>query len=434
MQFYSTNNKSHKVSLEDAVVRGLAPDGGLYMPETITPFSSEYFATLPQKSFQQIGFEVAQQLLGNDVPADVVQRIVSHTITFDAPLVQLEPNIFSLELFHGPTLAFKDFGARFMSQLLAHFAEKSNREVTILVATSGDTGSAVANGFLGVPNTKVIVLYPSGKVSDIQEKQFTTLGKNITALEVGGTFDDCQRMVKQAFSDSELQHKLFLTSANSINIARLIPQSFYYFYAWSRLMNRDHVVVSVPSGNFGNLTAGLLAKRLGLPIQHFVASTNANDIVPKYLTSKQFNPRPSTATISNAMDVGNPSNFARMLDLYHNDWDKLSADITGYTFSDSETRAQMRESNQKNDYILDPHGAVGLLGLKRYLAQHPSKTGFFLETAHPAKFNEVVDETLGSPVSIPEKLKSFIAGTKRSIPMNADFDALKGWLLKVAKG
>jgi threonine synthase len=434
MQFYSTNNKSHKVSLEDAVVRGLAPDGGLYMPETITPFSAEYFDTLPKKSFQQIGFEVAKQLLGDDVPGDVLQRIVNHTITFDAPLVQLQSNIFSLELFHGPTLAFKDFGARFMSQLLAHFAEKSNREVTVLVATSGDTGSAVANGFLGVPNTKVVVLYPSGKVSDIQEKQFTSLGKNITALEIDGTFDDCQSMVKQAFSDWELQQKLFLTSANSINIARLIPQSFYYFYAWSRLKDRSNVVVSVPSGNFGNLTAGLLAKRLGLPIQHFITSTNANDIIPQYLISKQFNPRPSIATISNAMDVGNPSNFARMLDLYSNDWNRLNADITGYTFSDDETRAQMRETHQKNDYTLDPHGAVGLLGLRKFLTQNPSKTGFFLETAHPAKFKEVVDETLASPVSIPDKLKAFIAGTKQSTPMSTDFGVFKEWLLKSGKG
>jgi threonine synthase len=433
MQFYSTNNKSHKVSLEEAVVRGLAPDGGLYMPETITPFPAENIETLPQKSFQQIGFEVAKQLLGNEVPADILQRIVNHTITFDAPLVQLESNIFSLELFHGPTLAFKDFGARFMSQLLTHFAEKSNREVTVLVATSGDTGSAVANGFLGVPNTKVVVLYPSGKVSDIQEKQFTTLGKNITALEINGTFDDCQRMVKQAFSESELQQKLFLTSANSINIARLIPQSFYYFYAWSRLKDRSNVVVSVPSGNFGNLTAGLLAKRLGLPIQYFIASTNANDIVPQYLTTKQFNSRPSIATISNAMDVGNPSNFARMLDLYGGDWNKLSVEINGYTFSDDETRTQMRETYLKNNYTLDPHGAVGLLGLKKFLAHDPSKTGFFLETAHPAKFKEVVDETLGSSVPIPEKLKTFIAGTKKCIPMHSDFNQLKDWLLQSAR-
>lgn len=429
MRFHSTNNRIHKVSLEEAVIKGLAPDHGLYMPEGIAPFPESYFDSLPDKSFQQIGFEVAKQLLGNDIPADVLQRIIEHTISFDAPLVQLEPNIFSLELFHGPTLAFKDFGARFMSQLLGHFAKKSNREVVILVATSGDTGSAVANGFLGVPNTRVIVLYPAGKVSDIQERQFTTLGKNITALEVEGTFDDCQRMVKQAFGDSDLQQHFFLTSANSINIARLVPQSFYYFYAWSRLKNRNGVVVSVPSGNFGNLTAGLLAKRLGLPIEHFVAGTNANDIVPRYLASEKFEPRPSIATISNAMDVGNPSNFSRMLELYENNWSRLSADVSGYSFSDSETRTQMSETFQQNGYILDPHGAIGLLGLKRFLAENPSKTGFFLETAHPAKFKQVVEETIAASIELPEKLKAFNEGQKQTIQMKANVDELKDWLL-----
>jgi threonine synthase len=432
MLFYSTNNRSHKVSLAEAVVRGLAPDNGLFMPEVIQPFPGSFFETLPGKSFQQIGFEVAKQLLSDDVPLDVLHRIIHYTISFDAPLVQLESNIFSLELFHGPTLAFKDFGARFMSQLLGHLAEQSNKKVTILVATSGDTGSAVANGFLDVPNTRVVVLYPSGKVSEIQEKQFTTLGKNITALEVDGTFDDCQRLVKQAFGDPDLQHQLFLTSANSINIARLIPQNFYYFYAWSRLKKRREVVVSVPSGNFGNLTAGLMAKRLGLPIEHFIASTNANDIVPQYLASKKFEPRPSISTISNAMDVGNPSNFARMLDLYDGDGARLSQDISGYAFTDDATRSQMRAEYQKSGYTLDPHGAIGLLGLKRFLEQNPSKTGFFLETAHPAKFKEVVDQTLGVSIEIPSTLNELIAGMKQSIPVKADFNSLKNWLLKSA--
>jgi threonine synthase len=431
MLFYSTNDKLHKVSLEEAVIRGLAPDNGLYMPEVIVPFPETYFETLPNKSFQQIGYEVAKQLLGDELPPDLLQRIINHTISFDAPLVELEPTIFSLELFHGPTLAFKDFGARFMSQLLGHFAKKSNREITILVATSGDTGSAVANGFLDVPNTRVIVLYPSGKVSDIQEKQFTTLGKNVTALEVDGTFDDCQRLVKQVFGDTELQEKLFLTSANSINIARLIPQSFYYFYGWSRLKNRRDVVVSVPSGNFGNLTAGLLAKQMGLPVQHFIASTNANDIVPQYLTSKKFEPRPSIATISNAMDVGNPSNFVRMLDLYGGDGSRLNHDISGYTCTDDETRTHMRAVYQQNRYVLDPHGAVGLIGLKRFLAKNPSKTGFFLETAHPAKFKEVVDETLGISTEMPDKLKAFVDGQKKTIRMRANFMEFKKWLMKV---
>jgi threonine synthase len=429
MRYYSTHNPQHTASLEEAVVRGLAPDGGLYMPATIPTFSADYFDTLPQKTFQQIGFDVAHQLLGDDVPADVLRNMINHTITFDAPLVEVEPNVFALELFHGPTLAFKDFGARFMSQLLGYFAYKAKQEVTILVATSGDTGSAVANGFLGVPNTNVVVLYPSGKVSDVQEKQFTTLGKNITALEVTGTFDDCQRLVKQAFNDDDLRQKLFLTSANSINIARLIPQSFYYFYAWSRLSNKENVVVSVPSGNFGNLTAGLFAKRMGLPIKHFIASTNANDVVPQYLQSKQFTPKPSVATISNAMDVGNPSNFARMLALYQYDAEKLQHEITGFAFTDNDTRNQMRATYKQTGYILDPHGAVGLLGLKQFLNQSPSKSGFFLETAHPAKFKEVVDETLSQSIATPEKLNAFISGTKQSISLPADFNAFKDFLI-----
>lgn len=428
MKYYSTNNKSDLVSLEDAVIRGLAPDNGLYMPERILPLPASFFETLHQKAFPEIAFEVAKHLIGEDVSESDLRRIVNHTISFDAPLVKVEENIFALELFHGPTLAFKDFGARFMSQLLGHFAKKRNREVTILVATSGDTGSAVANGFLGVDGTKVVVLYPSGKVSEVQEKQFTTLGKNITALEVDGTFDDCQHLVKRAFMDNDLQSKLFLTSANSINIARLIPQSFYYFYAWSRLNRKDNVVFSVPSGNFGNLTAGLIAKRLGLPINHFVASTNVNDIVPKYLQSKEFSPRPSISTISNAMDVGNPSNFARILDLYQGDWNKITNDITGYTFSDSETQAIMKLVFQKNNYILDPHGAVGLLGLKKYL-KNQNAIGVFLETAHPSKFNEVVENTIQSGLQMPEKLQVFMSGKKQTIKLDKSFAWFKEFLL-----
>lgn len=432
MRYYSTHNPQHTASLEEAVVRGLAPDGGLYMPVTIPTFSADYFDTLPQRTFQQIGFDVAHQLLGDDVPADVLRNMINHTITFDAPLVEVEPNVFALELFHGPTLAFKDFGARFMSQLLGYFAYKAQQKVTILVATSGDTGSAVANGFLGVPNTNVVVLYPSGKVSEVQEKQFTTLGKNITALEVTGTFDDCQRLVKQAFNDEDLRQKLFLTSANSINIARLIPQSFYYFYAWSRLPNRENVVVSVPSGNFGNLTAGLFAKRMGLPIKHFIASTNANDVVPHYLQSKQFTPRPSVATISNAMDVGNPSNFARMLALYQHDAAALQRDITGFAFSDTETHEQMKATYAAQGYLLDPHGAVGLLGLKQFLAHNPSKTGCFLETAHPAKFNDVVDKAVNFATPMPPALEQFMKGKKVSLAMSADFASFKKLLLAKA--
>jgi threonine synthase len=365
MNYYSTNNPTHKVSLKEAVLKGLAYDNGLYMPEAIPVLPKSFFDLLPEKSFQQIAFEVANAFLKDDVPTAELKRIIEHTISFDAPLIELEKNVFTLELFHGPTLAFKDFGARFMSQLLGYFAKEEKREIVILVATSGDTGSAVANGFLGVPGTKVVVLYPSGKVSDTQEKQFTTLGQNITALEVDGSFDDCQRLVKEAFLDEELTTKFFLTSANSINIARLIPQSFYYFYAWSRLKEKSNVVFSVPSGNFGNLTAGLIAKRMGLPIRHFVASTNINDIVPEYLRTGHFNPKSSQSTISNAMDVGNPSNFARMMDLYQNDHEKLKSDVLGFDFSDAETQTTMCEVFARSKYIIDPHGAVGYLGLKK---------------------------------------------------------------------
>ena len=431
MNYYSTNNETHKVNLKEAVLKGLAPDYGLYMPETIPQLPNTFFDTLHTKSFQEIAFEVANAFLKNDVPADELKRIIKHTISFDAPLVELEKNVFALELFHGPTLAFKDFGARFMSQLLGYFAKEEKREIVILVATSGDTGSAVANGFLGVPGTKVVVLYPSGKVSDIQEKQFTTLGQNITALEVDGSFDDCQRLVKEAFLDEELNKKFFLTSANSINIARLIPQSFYYFYAWSRLKDKNDVVFSVPSGNFGNLTAGLIAKRTGLPINHLIASTNINDIVPEYLRTNKFTPRPSRSTISNAMDVGNPSNFTRMLDLYHNDFEKLKTDISGFEFSDTETQVAMRDVFAQTNYVLDPHGAVGYLGLKKYLSINKNSTGVFLETAHPAKFLEVVEKTLNKTVQLPERLKEFVKGNKKSIRCQNAFLEFKSALFKL---
>ena len=431
MKFYSTNNSKHLVSLEEAVIKGLAPDNGLYMPEKIPTFSQEFFNSLSEKSFREIAFAVAKEFVGEDVSSDQLKGIVDHTIGFDAPLVEVEKNIFALELFHGPTLAFKDFGARFMSQMLGHFAKQQNREIVILVATSGDTGSAVANGFLGVEGTRVIVLYPKGKVSDIQEKQFTTLDKNITALEVDGTFDDCQSLVKQAFLDQELNKKFFLTSANSINIARLIPQSFYYFYAWSRLPKNKNVVFSIPSGNFGNLTAGLIAKRMGLPIQHFIAATNINDIVPHYLTTKEFSPRSSASTISNAMDVGNPSNFARMLDLFHNTHSEMKSLIAGYSFTDEDTRNAMKEVFKKSNYTLDPHGAIGYLGLKKYQSQNPDSVGVFLETAHPAKFLDVVESTLQTKVEIPDGLRYFLSRKKTSIACNADFNSFKNLLQQI---
>lgn len=431
MNYYSTNNHKHQATLQQAVLDGLAPDNGLYLPENIPLLSSKQINSLPTLSFKEIAFTVANALLGEDISANQLKQIIDHTISFDAPLVEVEPGIYSLELFHGPTLAFKDFGARFMSQVLGHFAQQQKQEVIILVATSGDTGSAVANGFLDVPGTRVIVLYPSGKVSEIQEKQFTTLGRNIVALEVNGTFDDCQRLVKESFLDSELKKKYFLTSANSINIARLIPQAFYYFYAWSRLPKRDKVIFSVPSGNFGNLTAGLIAKKMGLPITHFIAATNRNDIVPKYLASKLFEPRASIATISNAMDVGNPSNFARMIDLYKNNFDQLSNDITGYSFTDEETEAAMRKVFNESHYLLDPHGAIGYLGLKKYLQHHTNCTGVFLETAHPAKFLNVVERTLNQTVSVPPALQKFLSKKKQSISISNHFHDLKSKLLEI---
>lgn len=432
MTYYSTNNPSYKTNLQEAVIKSLAPDNGLFMPERIPVFPAEFFASLHEKTFAEIAFEVAHTLLGNDIPVQRLKKIVEHTITFDAPLVEIENDIFALELFHGPTLAFKDFGARFMSQVLRYFAEQIHRDITILAATSGDTGSAVANGFLGVPGTKVIVLYPSGQVSEMQEKQFTTLGQNITALEIAGSFDDCQRLVKQAFQDKELNEKFLLTSANSINLARLIPQSFYYFNAWSRLPKNNPVVFSVPSGNFGNLTAGLLAKKMGLPVHHFVAATNINDIVPGYLNSGVFSPKPSKPTISNAMDVGNPSNFARMLDLFDHDVEAMKKLITGYSFNDDETNRAMKSVFENSQYIIDPHGAIGYLGLKKFLSQNSTSTGVFLETAHPAKFIETVEATLHTTITIPPALRSLLDGEKKSIRCLADFETIKSHIFNIS--
>jgi threonine synthase len=427
MTYYSTNNKSYHVSLKEAVIRGLAPDNGLFMPAQIPLMPRRFFETISAKSFPEIAMEVAATLIGGEVESRELERIVSHAVSFDAPLVEIEEGVFALELFHGPTLAFKDFGARFMSQLLRYFAARDATQITILVATSGDTGSAVANGFLGVEGIRVVVLYPSGKVSEIQERQFTTLGQNITALEVEGTFDDCQRLVKQAFMDADLKKELFLTSANSINIARLIPQSFYYFYAFSRLRETAKpVVFSVPSGNFGNLTAGILAARMGLPVRHFIAATNVNDIVPEYLHTRIFRPKESLHTISNAMDVGNPSNFVRLQDLYHNDHDRMTAQIIGYSFTDDETATGLKNVFQGMNYLLDPHGAVGYLGLKKYMAQFGSDiSGIFLETAHPAKFRDVVEGIIGEQISMPPALGKFMSGKKRSEKIPGRYEVLR---------
>lgn len=432
MRFYSTNNPSIKVDLREAVTRGLAPDNGLYMPEQINPLPPSFFKEIGRLSFADIGFAVAKNILAGSVPDAALRNMVEHTIQFDSPLVRIEKGISALELFHGPTLAFKDFGARFMSQMLGHFAQMQEQEIVILVATSGDTGSAVANGFLGVEGTRVVVLYPSGKVSEIQEKQFTTLGSNVTAVEVDGSFDDCQRLVKQAFLDDDLKSSYFLTSANSINIARLIPQTFYYFRAYSLLEDPSlPFYIAVPSGNFGNLTGGLLAKTMGLPVEKFIAATNINDVVPEYLKTSRFNPRASRSTISNAMDVGHPSNFVRMLDLFGNDFKRLSTEIAGYAFSDAETVAAMREVYSRTNYVLDPHGAVGYLGLKAFLDGRVDVNGVFLETAHPAKFKEVVDKVLDADIAIPGPLQKFLKNEKTSVPLTAEFADFKAFLRSI---
>lgn len=409
----------------------MAGDNGLYMPERIPELPSSFFDNIHQLSLQQIALEVANVLVGEDVESSALKKIVNDSLNFEIPLVKLHDNIHTLELFHGPTLAFKDIGARFMARLLAYFLKNDEREVTVLVATSGDTGSAVANGFLGVPGIKVVILYPSGKVSDIQEKQLTTLGQNITALEVKGTFDDCQKLVKQAFLDKGLKEKMILTSANSINVARLLPQSFYYFHAFAQLRKgKKNVVIAVPSGNFGNLTAGLIAKKMGLPIHKFIAATNINNIVPNYLATGIFTPKPSRRTISNAMDVGDPSNFARMMDLYDNDHHKIAQDIIGYSFTDDQTKAVIRRVYEQYHYLMDPHGAVGYLALQEYLLKNDDGQAIFLETAHPAKFCNIVEKVIAEKVLIPKRLKDSMEKEKSSVLISNSFQELASFLLR----
>jgi len=432
MKYFSTNKSILSVSLMEAVTKGLASDNGLFMPEKIEEFDPEFFNGIHQMSFQEISSEVANKFFGEDIPEHLLENIVFDTLNFDCPVVKVSDSVYSLELFHGPTLAFKDVGARFMARLLGHFLQGFKNEVNVLVATSGDTGSAVANGFLDVPGIKVFVLYPKGLVSNIQEKQFTTLGKNITALEIDGTFDDCQRLVKLAFLDAELNKAMVLTSANSINVARFLPQAFYYFNAYARLRERGitgDIVFSVPSGNFGNLTAGLFAKFMGLPIKRFIAANNENDVVYQYLQTGSYEPRASVATIANAMDVGEPSNFARILELYNHSHRDISGDIVGYRYSDDEIRETMKQVYEKENYMLDPHGAVGYRALKADLK--PGEVGVFLETAHPAKFSETVESVLGKgTVTVPEKLAAFMNGEKLSIELSADFADFKNYLLK----
>ena len=432
MQFYSTNNKDLRVDLATAVLSGLAPDNGLYMPCELTPLPKEFFDTLATRSFQENSYLIARQILGDSIPEKNLREIVSDTLSFEAPLVRISDHISALELFHGPTMAFKDFGARFMARVMSYFLKDSDQRLTILVATSGDTGSAVAHGFLNLPKIDVVILYPQGKVSPLQEKQLTTMGSNITALEINGTFDDCQSLVKQAFLDQELQGKRPLSSANSINIARLIPQSFYYVQAYSQARAQSDlpVVFSVPSGNFGNLTAGLLAYKLGLPVEYFVAATNLNKIVPEYLAGSAYNPRASIQTISNAMDVGNPSNFVRLQEIFGGSLESFKAIVRGHYFTDEQTIACMQKIYQETGYILDPHGAVAYLGLLEFKQQHrPLINGIFLETAHPAKFKEVVDSALNLELPLPERLAEYNRREKVSIPMSVDYQALKSYLV-----
>lgn len=429
MQYYSTNNKSSKFDLKYAVTKGLASDNGLFMPERIDKFDPAFFKTIHELSFQEIAFEVSKKFFGEDVNEDDLKALVYDAINFDCPIKHVQKNIYSLELFHGPTLAFKDVGGRFMARLLAYFLGKTDKTVNVLVATSGDTGSAVANGFLGVDGIHVYVLYPKGKVSAIQESQFTTLGQNITSLEIDGTFDDCQRLVKTAFLDKELNEHLTLTSANSINVARFLPQAFYYFNAFARNVEKDkEFVVSVPSGNFGNLTAGLFAKKMGLPISRFIAANNANDIVYNYLQDGQYVPRSSVQTIANAMDVGDPSNFVRILDLYDHSHADISNEITGYRYSDEEIRKTVKRVYDETGYLLDPHGACGYESLEESLTDN--EVGVFLETAHPAKFTETVEEIVGKGnVPLPDKLAEFMKGEKKSLQFDSDFQSFKSYLM-----
>ena len=426
MNYYSLNNKSHQVSFQEAVIQGLAPDRGLYFPQTLTPLPASFFETIETLSNEAIAFEAIKQFVGDEIPEAELKQILKETLCFDFPLVKVEDNIYSLELFHGPTMAFKDVGARFMSRCLAYFNKNKDQKNTVLVATSGDTGGAVASGFLGVKGVEVVILYPSAKVSDIQERQLTTLGQNITALEVDGVFDDCQDMVKKAFLDTDLEHKN-LTSANSINIARWLPQMFYFFFAYKELKKYNKpLVVSCPSGNFGNICAGIIAKKLGLPISHFVAATNANDTVPQFLLKGIYEAKPSIATISNAMDVGNPSNFVRIQEMYNNDLKEFSKDFSSYTYSDEATKEAMKSIYNHNGYIAEPHGAVGYLGLKKELENNPNAIGVFLETAHPIKFLDIVEPVLNVSLPIPAQIESVLGKEKKSIKI-ATYDELKAF-------
>ena len=431
MNYYSLNHIAPNTTFENAVIKGLAPDRGLYFPENITPLKASFYETIETLSNEAIAFEAIKQFISPEIPEDVLKTIVSETLSFDFPVVNLTESISTLELFHGPTMAFKDVGARFMARCLGYFNKDNSNEVTVLVATSGDTGGAVANGFLGVKGVRVVILYPSGKVSDIQEKQLTTLGQNITALEVDGTFDDCQDMVKKAFLDDELTSTMQLTSANSINVARWLPQLFYFMFAYKQLKNSSkEIVFSVPSGNFGNVCAGMIAQKIGLPIKHFIASNNENNVVTRYLKSNSYEPKPSVQTVSNAMDVGNPSNFIRIQAIYNNNFETLKSNLSSYSFTDDETKQALDEIYKTTQYIADPHGAVGYLGCKSYLETNPQAHCVFLETAHPTKFLDVVKEVISTDIPLPPQIKAVIDKQKVATDIK-DYSEFKAFLTQL---
>src|SRR5688572_7580421 len=430
MKYYSTNKKAPLVDFKEAAIKGQAPDKGLYFPETIPQVEKEVIDGIEKLSNEEIAFKVIRSYIGDSIPDEKLFQIVSETVNFPIPLVKVNDAISSLELFHGPTLAFKDVGARFMSRCLGYFLKGEDRKVTVLVATSGDTGGAVANGFYDVEGIEVVILYPSGKVSPVQEKQLTALGKNIHALEIEGTFDDCQQMVKQAFTDAELNQKLFLTSANSINVARWLPQQFYYFFAYKQWIDKNHPpVISVPSGNFGNICAGILANQSGLPVNHFIAACNVNDIVSDYLDTEILKPKQAVPTLSNAMDVGNPSNFVRILEIFHHQFPELKNKLSSYSISDEDTVATIKEVYEQTNYLLDPHGAVGYLALQKYLTANPSAKGIFLETAHPVKFPDAVEKITRKKIELPLSIKDIMTQAKKSTKMKAEYIDLKNYLL-----
>lgn len=430
MNYLSLHKEAPAVSFQEAVINGLAPDKGLYFPETITPLSAHFFETLDKTDNVSIALEAIQQFVGDEITTEALRSILEDVLSFPFPIVEIDQNLCSLELYHGPTMAFKDVGARFMARCLGYFNQQSEqKKVTVLVATSGDTGGAVAHGFYEVEGVEVVILYPSGKVSNVQEKQLTTLGKNITALEVDGTFDDCQRMVKRAFLDKELTQQMKLTSANSINVARWLPQMFYYFFAYKQLKaTGKQLVFSVPSGNYGNICAGMMAQKLGLPIAHFVTGTNQNNVVPNYLKTGHYQTKKSVQTISNAMDVGDPSNFIRIRELYGDNFEALKANLSGYSYSDEQTTKAIHELYEKYDYIADPHGAIGYLALKDYLKDYPENSGVFLETAHPIKFLPVMPEKISKQIEVPEQISALLQQEKRSHKI-ATYEELKTFML-----